>query len=86
LLAEVAREHRGASRCPCSSITLGYAAGGIMPRSCATMWIGLVKPTPCSVQPMHGCPQPTGQLPSPASPKPTVEQLAWVSGPLQPSL
>ena len=45
-----------------------------------------VKPTPCSEQPKQGAPMPTGQEPAPTSPKGSVEQLLYVSGPLQPSL
>jgi hypothetical protein len=61
---------------PCSSTMRGYCSGGVTLSILATWWIGLVKPTPFSVQPMQGWPQPTGQLFSPASPKPRVEQLA----------
>jgi len=61
---------------PCCSTMPGYDAGGLMPRNTAVWWMGLVKPTPFSVQPMQGWPQPTGQFDSPASPKPMVEQLA----------
>ena len=39
-------------------------------------WIGFWKPIPCSVQPMQGWPQPTGQVPAPTSPNRIVGQLA----------
>ena len=47
--------------------------------------MGTLKTIPCSVQPMHGWPMPMGQAPG-TSQKWSSEQLAWVCGPLQPSL
>src|SRR3546814_12079133 len=71
---------------PCAPSIDGYSDGGVCAVRVASEWMGLVKPTPFSVQPKHGAPMPTGQLPSPTSPKPHAGQLEWVSGPLQPIL
>jgi hypothetical protein len=92
LLAEVLRQHGGAagrgagdgrqrgggSEAGLALLLDDARVGGrrLMPFSCAVWWIGLVKPTPFSVQPMQGWPQATGQFDSPTSPKPMVEQLA----------
>src|SRR3546814_19075234 len=64
----------------------GYNDGGVCALRVASEWMGLVTPTPFSVQPKHGAPLPTGPLPSPTSPKPLAGQLACVSGPLPPIL
>jgi hypothetical protein len=51
----------------------------------AVVWMGMVKAIPFSVQPTQGCPMPMGQQ-STTSLNCRVEQGAWVTGPLHPSL